>query len=457
MITYKSSDILKRASQLADLENSSFISWNEQINLLNEAYRKLYQIVINNSDKYYLKTLKVGELVKVDEKMNQCFYYLPSDFYQLSAVTVGADKSRLMRKSPSESVASKRYEIINNQICFYGGSDANETEIEYFPIPQTLTTHAPDRKLEAVEDLILDCNNNGFLCVNEDGGVYVRNVAKGIETEPVEIGVDLEEIEFGLLGRKYAVVQTTDSVIYVDLIKKTFADISEGLFKLAKKDNEIYFFKNTEENIFNVYKESEFSEGTFRRKIADGLKITVPEGYDMTNKDVWTFSDGFFFVYVPYKETGDDLRIWECTSEEITPSFEISDPTKNTVLNGDLYTINYDLCCNGSKFISDADFYSLIGFNKADPNTGYGVTVLNDDNELVVKSVYTDTELSFPSNFYFNYMAYMLAVAYKTKQNADSSGLIALADAEEMAFYDTLNRDVSNTVRITNVYDGGSW
>lgn len=35
---YNISDIVKAAKQIADIENSDFISWNENIRLLNEAW-----------------------------------------------------------------------------------------------------------------------------------------------------------------------------------------------------------------------------------------------------------------------------------------------------------------------------------------------------------------------------------------------------------------------------------
>ena len=43
MIRYNASDVIKKAKQLADLENSDFISWNESITLLNDAYQNIYQ------------------------------------------------------------------------------------------------------------------------------------------------------------------------------------------------------------------------------------------------------------------------------------------------------------------------------------------------------------------------------------------------------------------------------
>lgn len=458
MITYKSSDILKRASQLADLENSSFIGWNENINLLNEAYRKLYQIVIDNNDKYYLKKIKVSELVKGGSRQNEQEYYLPSDFYQLCALQVSDTSQPLLRKSAAENVTARRYDIINEYLVIYGNAESQPLELTYYPVPKTLSTSAPDRKLEAIADKILDCNNNGFLCVNDDGNVYVHNVAKGIDTEAIEMSLDLDDILFGVLGRKYAVIQTIDSMYYVDIVGKTYTDITAGGFKVAKKDCELYFFKYEDDELFTVYKESAYSNTAFLRVYADDVKLTLPESYSLTSSDVWTFADGLAYVYIPYQLDGDFMRLWECSETEAKKGYEVSDWVKNTVINGDMYSVNYDICVNGAKIISDSDFYSFVGFNKADGSTGYGVSVINDDGDLIVKSVFTDTMLNFPNNFYFNYIAYMLAVAYKTKQNADSSGLIAQADAEEMAFYDTLNRDVSNTTRITNVYNnGGLW
>ena len=261
MIKYKTSDILERASQLADLENSDFIGWNEKVNLLNESYRKLYQIAINNNDKYYLKKIKISELLRGVEqsRANETHYFLPSDFYQLCAIQTTENQTPLLRKSPSEPVGSRRYEIINEEVVIYGNADSESLDLCYYPIPLTLSTSAPDRKLESVQDTILDCNNNGFLCVNADGDVYVHNVAKGIDTEPVTMGLVKDNINIALLGRKYAFIQMqTDEMYFIDLINKSYVDVSTGNFKVAKKDNELYFFEKNE-NIFRVFKESEYN------------------------------------------------------------------------------------------------------------------------------------------------------------------------------------------------------
>ena len=44
---YNIADIVKAAKQIADLENSDFISWNEKMLLLNEAWTAVHQKLIN--------------------------------------------------------------------------------------------------------------------------------------------------------------------------------------------------------------------------------------------------------------------------------------------------------------------------------------------------------------------------------------------------------------------------
>ena len=80
MIVYHSSDIIKRAEQLADLENSQFISFSEKIALLNEAYTSIYQKSINHD---------VNSFVKYINTRNNVIQ-LPPDFYQLKAITMSS-------------------------------------------------------------------------------------------------------------------------------------------------------------------------------------------------------------------------------------------------------------------------------------------------------------------------------------------------------------------------------
>ena len=47
---YKTSDIITKALQIADLTNSDFISWYEKVSMINDAYTMLYQKLIDIGD-----------------------------------------------------------------------------------------------------------------------------------------------------------------------------------------------------------------------------------------------------------------------------------------------------------------------------------------------------------------------------------------------------------------------
>lgn len=73
-------DIINRAKELADLQNSDFIGWKENVSLLNEAYNKLYTELINHKDKYFIKEVNTDNLELIETKENEVIYKLPEDF-----------------------------------------------------------------------------------------------------------------------------------------------------------------------------------------------------------------------------------------------------------------------------------------------------------------------------------------------------------------------------------------
>ena len=131
MITYNASDIVKRAEQLADIENSDFISFAEKIALLNEAYQTIYQKSINKDVNSFIKYINTRNKV----------IQLPRDFYQLKAVTLGRDKDVkvIMRRPANASFNTLSYDMINNTLQINGEIMGGTICVEYYPVPSTLT------------------------------------------------------------------------------------------------------------------------------------------------------------------------------------------------------------------------------------------------------------------------------------------------------------------------------
>ena len=121
---YNISDIVKAAKQIADLENSDFISWNENIRLLNEAWTAVHQKLINKGDFTFVNEMDIG---KEQE--------LPSDFYQVSSI-LDNYHTPVPRYSIGMNDSQIWYKIINNKLILNGLQSAKLT---YFTKPQFLT------------------------------------------------------------------------------------------------------------------------------------------------------------------------------------------------------------------------------------------------------------------------------------------------------------------------------
>lgn len=140
MITYKASDIIDAAMDVADLQNSNFIGHTEKIRVLNECFYELYQKCISAGDKTWLKTIEINKTID-----------LPTDFLQLQSITLKTSGTALVRKGDTESPNAPRYEIVNNQLVIYGYI-SEPILVKYWPTPITLT--APN--IEEGEDTVID-------------------------------------------------------------------------------------------------------------------------------------------------------------------------------------------------------------------------------------------------------------------------------------------------------------
>lgn len=121
---YNISDIVKAAKQIADLENSDFISWNENIRLVNEAWTAVHQKLINK-----------GDMAFVDEMNITKEQPLPENFYQVLSVLDNYN-TPVPRYSIGMNDSQIWYKLINNKLILNGLQSAKLT---YFTKPQFLT------------------------------------------------------------------------------------------------------------------------------------------------------------------------------------------------------------------------------------------------------------------------------------------------------------------------------
>ena len=169
---YNISDIVKAAKQIADLENSDFISWNENIRLLNEAWTAVHQKLINK-----------GDMTFVDEMNITKEQELPSDFYQVLSVLDNYN-TPVPRYSIGMNDSQVWYKLINNKLILNG---LNSAKLTYFTKPQFLTypadTITDALPLEEGEVIKFACDNYALTNKNVWGIKEATIVRAAAETD----------------------------------------------------------------------------------------------------------------------------------------------------------------------------------------------------------------------------------------------------------------------------------
>lgn len=459
MLNYTTGDIIRRARELADLQNSDFISWEENMHLLDESYKKLYQEVINANDKFYLTTITPSDLVVESREEKEVRYSLPSNFYQLHSIVGRVDSVPVMKKALSEGKSSMRYDIINNSLVLYGGVESHDIVINYYPIPKTLTLRAPEVQAD-IQGNILDCNGSKYL-VTDNGKISIIDITTGI-TKDFESAY-FENVKIGVLGKKCALVvnPVTDNVYHINVVTGVISAVGRlGNNTILLKLNGMAYYINFELIISEEESEYRFTLYDEKKVILkssmqfEALRTEIPIFF---SNGVASISDDYSTLYY----LSDDEHQIFCTTEDrgfvFNEVYLNSPDLKLHLFNGSLFYADVYGVYRDDIIIHSSDDYSkYIGVNKIDYDTGYGFSVIGLDDEAVhIHSCFTDTELNFPNNFYFNFLAYQLAIAYKSKQNADVTILLQQAGEEKAHFYDSLSRDAAENCRIQNVYSNG--
>ena len=141
MTTYNAKDLIEQAAMLADLQNSDFISWKENMMFLDNAWADLYQQIINHGDKTFIKSFTFsGDRVE-----------LPDDFYQLNYVCYSAGLNRIPinRKAKTSTGNGPFYDLVGNELVIYNKINSMQNvEVDYFPTRDSITFAADERVLD---------------------------------------------------------------------------------------------------------------------------------------------------------------------------------------------------------------------------------------------------------------------------------------------------------------------
>ena len=473
MIKYTTKDIVNRAKQLADLNNSDFISWNENINLLNENWQKIYQQLIDNGDKTFIKEFETVSLNKMKR---------PCDFYQLFSVELIPSCRQILRKAKSESESSLTYDIENDYLILYG-TVSEKIRIKYIPIPQTLTLQNETKDidsdfnsvyssiLENEELKFMDCYKNKYLFLKKTNGTNVCNlyIFNKDTNEIKKITNDFSyEITYAVIGyknivyfisrdkstSKYSIYSIKNNIVTAEL---EGTSTSPSLLKRDKDVGAVYI-ENKRINIF-------MNDNTPLFPNIDNLDVVLSEGIGT----FMSFTKDYISLLLPitneksenkWIQLDVDLTTTPYVATKTTPfeglDFGYSHTYKrySNVINGKVCISTKDMFYVDGYGLFNNDEYEVIGVNDLNNDEGYGISIIDtyNTNHVLLHSHFVDTLLLYPNNIYFSFMAILLAISYKIKQNADVTVLSTKYGEMEAQYFDSLSRDVNNVVRITNVY-----
>lgn len=479
MIKYTTKDIVNRATQLADLENSDFVSWNENINLLNESWQKIYQQLIDNGDKTFIKEFETVASNKIK---------LPCDFYQLFAVELVPSCRQVLRKAKSEPESSLTYDIENDYLILYG-TVSEKVRIKYLPTPQTLTLQNVTKDINADFNAIenqyadttwknhfVDCYKNKYLNIrsaNDKTYNYIEIYDKDSQTTKNTYLGTADIITNAVMNAKnkvYCSTYSKDNVAHKiiklpsDPVDEINVD-SKSSSCLLKRDKDIGAIV-IKGSVIKIYINDDMREFDISKRVnADIIDNIVLDGKGIATFE--SFEDNYISLLLPTFEGNKnkwiqlDIDYTNNLSVTETIPFETLDfGNRNTykrysnVVDGELCISTKNMFYVNGFGLFNNDDYEVIGVNELNNDNGYGISIYDtyDTEHILMHSCFVDTTLLYPNNVYFNFMAILLAISYKIKQNGDVTNLSTKYGEMEAQYFDSLSRDVNNVVRITNVY-----
>ena len=427
MFNMKTSDLFKRAKQLADLEGSDFISWNEAVSCINESNVGLYEKLISMGDNSFVKSYRT---TKEEEE-------LPADFWQLKGVWLwnNGNLQTINRRADNNGVHHLSYELRNGKLYLFG--NPNDVLVEYFPKPEKLyfKPHDVAIGLDATS-VCLDCHKHTFLCETEDEEEHETLSIidlDGIKTSKDFLQIAHTDIVRAFITENFVFVITENDMTIYDIMSGYSATVTGYVPLITESGKE--FIIDTE----GVIKYFHIGNGSFS---TSELKTVE----DIAGGEFYVCDDNFedFFCITDTDVEHNGVETNAGAAKHIIYS------DKKCYVLGDtgFALINAD---NEVILIENSTGLN-VGFIGIDERTGYGYCT-KKFGAYYVCPYCEDTPLNYPNSTYFQIISYILAIAFKSKQGADITLLQNQLAMIVQTFEETLGSDAFQFHRLGNVYN----
>lgn len=428
MFNMKTSDLFKRAKQLADLEGSDFISWNEAVSCINESNVGLYEKLISMGDNSFVKSYRT---TKEEEE-------LPADFWQLKGVWLwnNGNLQTINRRADNNGVHHLSYELRNGKLYLFG--NPNDVLVEYFPKPEKLyfKPHDVAISLDTTKEY-LDCHKHTFLYKDTDESE--NETLSIIDLDDIKTSKDFLQIAHSDIVRAFItenfvfVITENDMAIY-DIMSGYSATVT-GYAPLITESGKEYIIDNES----GVIKYFHIGNGSFSTSEINVAEPIAGGEFYVCDDDM---TDFFYMLNDDVMHNGEETNAG--TAKHIIYS------DKKCYVLGDT---GYALINAENEVILIENSTGLnVGFIGIDERTGYGYCT-KKFGAYYVCPYCEDTPLNYPNSTYFQIISYILAIAFKSKQGADITLLQNQLAMIEQTFEETLGSDAFQFPRMGNVYN----
>lgn len=410
---YTAEDLVNRAYNLADIKNTDFLSYEENIQYLNDSWTTLYQTLINKGDKQFI----TEAILNTTSRGPYSEYKLPFDFYQMYSLK--SEMGMIVPRRVESDGLNLSYEIVNDKLRVYGGSPGNLI-ITYYRTPLYLSYPRPTMETTISNPIVDSC---GVYIYESNGNIF------DVRTAEVVGSIEYDRDITYRLSRGYMLI----CIDGADSLKATsWVNFKGEQIGPTREDTPLGYWYDRFGNIYYTI-ENEEEEYT-----AVGLSTS----FTTTEKN------GILGRYHRISYDENTLYI------DDIPAFE-----------GDISNITYVGEFDGRDAIVgciDGKYYHIAIDNKLHMNeielrepivlaiTSEGLITSDGTNQYIVSYI-PNTSMNFPNELFFSLVSYELAMRYAMKQNADYSGLKQGYDNAYLQWMNSLSQN-ANYGRIVNIY-----
>ena len=428
---YTASRIVERAKEMADVKNTDFLSHEELTDLLNDGWKELYQLFINNGDKQFVKEVTLRNCGTFNGYVE---YEIPFDLYQILSIKDEMTGFLLTRHTESEGNNSQSYEVVNDKIRVYGGAPLYNLTMTYYLTPLYLCYPNKTKDITLPSNIILDTISNSVLAV-VDTNLVIYNIKTNETISNAAIPYD-DSFTY-VLGNghvvAYGIVDDVGVITYFDYNGN---QIFTGTYDAAKtigtvKDWNGYVYISIDDKLYLMGVEQENLINAVNGLITPNYTIS----YDSENIYLSERIGAEEYVTIP-NEDG-IIKTFALNSLFDDRDAFIAFTNKGMFL----YLID-----NFVLLKERLDVYAPIVYGA----TNEGILTSNGTDYFLNDWV-PDTLLNFPNELYITLLAANIAMRIISKQNAENAGLSTLYDNSMSMYLNSLGQN-SDYYRIKDVY-----